>query len=266
MACSLEFAEEHRSVGVGQGIHSSTVSYRVTYSVRMPLIVIIPWRPQPSRVAAFDAVVAWYRSHFDDVEIRTIDSPDELFNLSQCRNLGIDSISDPDQVVIINDADTIPQFAALQAAMSAAASSGLVHLPYTSYNWLGGTGTAQFFEGRALEDCDYELVRGACSGVYVTTPSTWWKHGGQDETFRGWGFEDAAWYVAHETLLGAPPHRHEGTVFALHHVTQLREGPGYDANARHMERYREAASDREKMAQLVFTESTASRARILPGD
>lgn len=231
----------------------------------MPLTVLIPWRPQPSRVAAFDAVVGWYRDHFADVDIRTIDSDDELFNLSQCRNLGIDSISDPGQVVVINDADTIPQLEPLLEAIAAAATSGLVHLPYTTYNWLGAPGTAQFFDGRPVAECDHVLVRGACSGVYVTTPSTWWNHGGQDETFRGWGFEDAAWYVAHETLLGSAPRRHEGYVYALHHVTQLREGPGYDANARHMERYRDAAADREKMAQLVFAESTASRARTLPG-
>ena len=217
----------------------------------MPLIVIIPWRPQPSRVAAFDAVVAWYRSHFDDVEIRTIDSPDELFNLSQCRNLGIDSISDPDQVVIINDADTIPQLAALQAAMSAAASSGLVHLPYDEYHWLGASGTAQYAAGSALDDCDFELVRGACSGVYVTTPETWWAHGGQDERFRGWGFEDAAWYLAHETLLGEAPRRHHGRVYALHHTAEVREGPQYDANAALMERYREAAVSPDAMRALV---------------
>lgn len=225
----------------------------------MPLTVVIPWRPQPSRVAAFDAVVAWYRSNFDEVEIRTIDSTDEVFNLSQCRNLGIESITDPNEVVIINDADTIPEIGPLQEAISAAATDGLVHLPYDTYNWLGSAGTQQFFDGTPLPDCDHELVKGACSGVYVTTPATWRSHGGQDETFRGWGFEDAAWYLAHETLLGDPPQRHAGFVFALHHVPQLREGPGYDANAAHMQNYRDASASREAMVKLVFDGSTAAR-------
>ncbi|MET0163226.1 MAG: hypothetical protein ABW204_11275, partial [Microbacteriaceae bacterium] len=99
--------------------------------------------------------------------------------------------------------------------------------------------------------CSFELVRGACSGVYVATPETWAAHGGQDERFRGWGFEDAAWYLAHETLLGEPPVRHPGRVYALHHVAEQRAGVQYDANAERMERYRAAAGDRAAMARLV---------------
>lgn len=219
----------------------------------LPLTVIIPWRPQASRVSAFDAVVDWYRSSIPGVDIVTVDSDEQIFNLSRCRNLGVARIEERERVVVINDADTIPQLAALTEAVTAAATSGLVHLPYTDYHWLGAAGTAQYADGMPLEDCDYELVRGACSGVYVTTPDSWFSHGGQDERFRGWGFEDAAWHLAHETLLGEPPRRHPGSVFALHHEPQLREGPQYDANANLMELYRSAASDPDAMRSLVFT-------------
>jgi len=226
--------------------------------------VLIPWRPQPSRLAAIDAVVDWYVQNFGDVDIRTIDSDDELFNLARCRNLGIDSIEDAGEVVVINDADTIPQLEPLLEAIAAAATSGLVHLPYTRYHWLGTHGTAQFTAGTALDECDYELVNGACSGVYVTTPQSWWSHGGQDERFRGWGFEDAAWYVAHETLLHEVPRRHAGVVYALHHAAQAREGEQYDANAALMEQYHEARSSRDAMRQLVEADATAEKARRLP--
>lgn len=225
------------------------------------LTVLIPWRPQPTRIAAFDAVTDWYRKNFGEVDIRTVDSDDDVFNLARCRNHAIASVSDPDEVVIINDADTIPQRSALREAIAAASDSGLVHLPYTEYHWLGGTGTAQYAAGVGLDDCDFELVRGACSGVYVTTPATWAEHGGQDERFRGWGFEDAAWYVAHETLLGEAPRRHGGRVYALNHEAQVREGPQYDANAGLMADYRAASSSSGAMRQLV----SASKARLLPG-
>lgn len=218
----------------------------------LPLTVIIPWRPQASRVSAFDAVVDWYRSSIPGVDIVTVDSDEEIFNLSRCRNLGVARIEERDRVVVINDADTIPQLATLTDAVAAAATSGLVHLPYTDYHWLGAAGTAQYVDGTPLEDCDFELVRGACSGVYVTTPDSWFSHGGQDERFRGWGFEDAAWHLAHEALLGEPPRRHRGSVFALHHEPQLREGPQYDANANLMELYRSAASNPDAMRSLVF--------------
>ena len=215
------------------------------------LSVVIPWRPQPTRIPAFETIVAWYRDNLPEAVIRTVDSPDPVFNLSQCRNLGIAATADPNEAVILNDADTIPELEPLLAAIAAAPTSGLVHLPYTEYHWLGEPGSAQFAAGTALADCDFELVRGACSGVFVTTAATWQEHGGQDERFRGWGFEDKAWLLAHETLLGAPPVRHPGSVYALHHTAELREGPHYDANAALMERYSAAAGDAASMRALV---------------
>jgi len=216
------------------------------------LSVLVPWRPQPSRIEAFEALKAWYARHLPEAVIRTFDSDDELFNLSACRNIAISSIDDENEVVVINDADTVPELAPLREAIADAATSNLVHLPYDRYHWLGREGTAQFLAGAEPADCAYELVIGARSGVYVTTPKTWWSHGGQDERFRGWGFEDAAWYVAHETLLGEAPRRHPGAVYALHHETQLREGPQYDRNAQLMDRYTASSDSREAMAQLVF--------------
>lgn len=223
-------------------------------------VVVIPWRPQPSRLAALDAVTAWYRENLPGADIRLVDCVDDVFNLSQARNLGVASVGDPDDVVVIGDADTLPERDPLLAAIEGAAVSGRVHLPYDEYRWLGASGTAQFTAGAPLDECDFELVRGACSGVYVTTCRTWVSHGGQDERFRGWGFEDAAWYVAHSTILGEPPRREAGRVFALHHVAQPREGEQYNANAALMERYRAASGDSAAMLEL-----TASNARTLPG-
>ncbi|QIG38746.1 hypothetical protein G5T42_03965 [Microbacterium sp. 4R-513] len=199
---------------------------------------------------AFEFVQEWYSRFLPDFALRTIDTDDDIFSLAACRNRGIAS-ADPDQVVVVADADTVPEPTALREAVSAARTSGRVHLPYTEYRWLGRTGDAQLRSGLAAEECDHELVVGACSGVYVTTPRTWARHGGQDERFRGWGFEDAAWYIAHETLLGAPPVRHEGRVYALHHQGEVRAGTQYDANAALMERYRSAGGDVLAMSQLV---------------
>ena len=221
------------------------------------LTVLVPWRPQPSRLDAFAALTAWYGRHLPEAVIRTTDTDDELFNLSACRNRAISTVHDENEVVIINDADTVPQLEPLLAAVEAARTSGLVHLPYDRYHWLGASGTAQFLAGIEPENCDYELVIGARSGVYVTTPKTWWSHGGQDERFRGWGYEDAAWYVAHETLLGETPRRHAGAVYALHHETQLREGEQYDKNAALMGRYTASMASRDAMSQLVFGENAS---------
>ncbi len=226
--------------------------------------VIIPWRPTPSRQQAFDLVSTWYRTELPEANLVTVDSDDELFNLARCRNLGVASTHGDNEVVVISDADTFPEARALHEAIAEASTSGLVHLPYDEYHWLGPTGTDELLSGVPAAECDFELVRGACSGVYVTTAATWWSHGGQDERFRGWGFEDAAWYLAHTTLLGVAPRRHRGRVFALHHQTQLREGEQYDRNADLAARYREAAGDLVQMVQLV-DEASAANARSLPG-
>lgn len=212
--------------------------------------IVIPWRPAPSRLDAFARVVTWYRTQFPEVELRTVDTGDDPFVLAACRNLAIAEAA-PDEVVVIGDADTLPEVEPLRAAIHAARTSDRVQLPYTEYRWLGRGGSAQYADGVPLDQCEHELVVGACSGVYVATPRTWARHGGQDERFRGWGFEDAAWYLAHETLTGAPPERHPGRVYALYHVGETRAGTHYDANEARMERYRAAAGDPAAMAQLV---------------
>jgi hypothetical protein len=202
--------------------------------------VIIPWRAQPSRLEAYAAVTAWYREFLPEARILPVDSGDQPFILARCRNLGTSTL-EPDEPVIIADADTLPERAALISALSSL-GDGVTHLPYTEYRWLGPEGTAQFFAGTPLAECDYTVVHGACSGVYVSTPRTWAAHAGQDEGFRGWGFEDSAWLIAHRMLLGAEPARHEGRVYALQHETQLREGEQYEANAARMQRYRDTAA------------------------
>ncbi|WP_243074285.1 hypothetical protein [Microbacterium sp. SS28] len=213
--------------------------------------VVIPWRPAPSRIDAFERVVGWYRDNLPEAPLETIDTGDTPFVLAACRNAAMRSAG-PEEVVVIGDADTIPEREPLVAAIRSAATSDLVQLPYDEYRWLGRSGSADYAAGTPLEHCAVEqVVHGACSGVYVATPRVWESHGGQDEGFRGWGFEDAAWLLAHTTLLGAPPQRHHGRVYALYHVGEKREGEGYEANAARMERYRAAAGDAQAMAQLV---------------
>ena len=216
-----------------------------------PARIVIPWRPAPSRLDAFERVTAWYRATLPQLPLKTVDTGDIPFVLAACRNMAMREAA-ADEVVVVGDADTIPEREPLIAAIRAAAESPYVHLPYDEYRWLGRTGSAEHAAGVPLEDCTVEqYVDGACSGVYVATPRAWASHGGQDERFRGWGFEDAAWYLAHSTLLGRRPVRHRGRVYALHHIGEVRAGAAYDANAERMDNYRTAAGDPWAMARLV---------------
>lgn len=222
------------------------------------ILVAIPWRPQPDRVYAHDLVLQRYRELLPEARIRDVDTDHKPFCLAACRNRGVRlaELGNYD-VVVLGDADTLPEREPLLGAIEGAQTSGLVHLPYTEYRSLGATGTGQRRAGTPLQDCDHLAVDGACSGVYVTTPTTWRAHGGQDERHLGWGAEDASWWCAHTTLLGAEPARHEGRVYALGHESQVKEGPQYTANFALCYRYHQAQCDPTAMRALIAEQGNA---------
>lgn len=214
--------------------------------------VIIPWREQPDRKYCFDILYKWYQDNLPMAKIYTVDDKKQPFCLSGCRNLGV-KIAQEDgfDVVVINDADTVPEIDPLLTAIESAFHYPYVYLPYTEYHSLTSIGTIDYLNGKSLKECRYLRVPGACSGVYVTSPPTWWSHYGQDERFRGWGFEDAAWWNAHTTLLGKEPQRVDGNVYAFHHSSQEKSGPNYVNNATLCAHYHNAQSDIEQMKLLA---------------
>lgn len=216
------------------------------------VLVAIPWRPQPDRVYAHDLTTARYRYLLPDADIVNVDTDHEPFCLAGCRNEGVRlAETGGHDVVVLADADTLPEHGPLTAAIEAAATDTRVHLPYNEYWSLRRDGTQQYRAGVPLDHCRHLVVDGACSGVYVTTPATWWSHGGQDERFLGWGGEDAAWYSAHTTLLGASPVRWVGRVYALHHESAVKEGDQYRGNFALVYRYHQADGDPDAMRGIV---------------
>jgi hypothetical protein len=218
----------------------------------MRVLVAIPWRPQPHREYAHDLTVKRYRELLPDAEIVDVDTSHESFCLAGCRNLGVNlaQIGGHD-VVVLADADTLPEKEPLHGAIDAALTSGLVHLPYTQYRSLRADGTRQYLSGWELQNCNHLVVPNACSGVYVTTPATWWSHGGQDEKFRSWSPEDVAWFISHKTLLGAEPIRHIGRVYALHHDSPVKEGDDFDEGYARIYRYMQADGDEDAIRALI---------------
>ncbi|SET48890.1 hypothetical protein [Nonomuraea wenchangensis] len=216
------------------------------------VLVVIPWRPQPSRVLAHRLTVARYRELLPGVEIVDVDTGHEPFCLAACRNRGVRLAEESGaDVVVLGDADTLPEREPLLAAVEGAAVSGRVHLPYTEYRSLRADGTAQYRRGAPLDRCNHLVVPAATSGVYVTSLETWWACGGQDERFLGWAPEDVAWLISHRTLLGAEPVRHEGRVYALHHQSAAKTGPAYEQAVALYQRYMDAAGDGAAIRALI---------------
>ena len=61
-------------------------------------------------------VVAWWRANLPEAEIVPVDTDDVPFALARCRNVGLAARPD-DEVVVVADADTLPQVGPLREAV-----------------------------------------------------------------------------------------------------------------------------------------------------
>jgi hypothetical protein len=219
---------------------------------------VIPWRPgRPDRSAHHVTVRRHLREVLPHAVHMDADSGHPKFSRAGSRNHGVRLAAESGcDVVVLCDADTLVEREPLLDAVEAC-QDGVMHLPYTRYRSLTRTGLAQYEAGTALLDCDVDHDHeGATGGVIVIRVDAWWRAGGMDERFQGWGHEDAAFRLAADTLLG-PTVRHPG---AIHHLWHAREwnlgSPEFRANAAHMERYTEAGGDQDAMLALVESART----------
>lgn len=203
-------------------------------TLSLPLVRVgIPWRESPDRIPAFERTKSWYERHGLTVFAADEKRPQLHFNIAAARNHLVKTVIPRSDVYILSDADTIPEWAPLKEAVLAVAhGSPYVHLPYNLYRHEGTDG----------------FVEGACSGVLVFSYETWAALAGQDEQFRGWGFEDTAFALAHETLLG-PLQRHKGVATAASHIPARRDRTS--VNRRRWTYYRAAYGDPVQMRALV---------------
>jgi hypothetical protein len=212
------------------------------------IAVVFPWRPQPARVRAFKFVWEWWERHYPDAVKATVDSEHQPFNLAACRNLAVRWAEERDcQVVVIPDADSVPAGTdAVNTAISEAPSGGL-HLPFTAQRYLNEAETLGLFD-RQPPPTDGHHGNGA---LYVVTPDEWWRCGGQDERFSGWGGEDDQIIAAAETLIGLK--RHWGTVWSLWHADEFRDigSERHRPNAELAHRYWAALGKRDEMLALI---------------
>lgn len=219
----------------------------------MRVACVIPWRGgKPDRERHHETVRAHLREILPDAVHLDVDSGHEPFSRAGSRNLGVRLAQEAEcDVVVICDADTLVERGPLAEAIDAA-HDGVLHLPYTRYRSLTKRGLAQFNAGWDLLECevdhDHEWATG---GVLVIQPDRWWQAGGMDEAMVGWGFEDTAYRVAADTLLG-PTVRHAGVITHLWHRGEWRLGsPQYNANAQRMARYTAAAGDPDAVRAVV---------------
>lgn len=224
--------------------------FKSTFS-NMKIAITIPWRSTKEREYPKKVVEDWYKLKFPEHHICFVDNKEYVdFNRAATRNLCVKNHLDYD-VIIINDADTIPDYKGLTNAIEHCQYSGRVHLPYDKYYSLTEKGVEEFKEGKRINFCESKIIHNAISGVLVLSPDTWEKHNGQDENFLGWGFEDAAWYMAHTTLIGKPVN-HFGSIYSFPQKGNKKNTDQYYENGKRVFFYEQSKGNYIDMYNLVF--------------
>jgi hypothetical protein len=225
----------------------------------MTVAFVVPWRPgTPERNAHHEHVCDHLRQQLPDAVHLNADSGHTPFSRAGSRNEGVrQAEATGATVIVLCDADTLPETEPLHAAITAA-TDGRLHLPYTWYRGLSQDGTRAYLNGTPAADCPTDWAHEwATGGVLVIQPGAWWQAGGMDEIFRSWGMEDTAFRVAADTLLG-PTVKHPGVITHLWHPLESGLGtPQHIANGQRMERYKAAAGNPDAIRALLAERTSA---------
>lgn len=214
----------------------------------MEVVVLVPRRPDPWR----DRLWRYVRAHL----ARTVDwevvegvSEDGPFNRSAAINA---AARRPWRVAVILDADTVVDGPRLRAGVDAA-RQGLLVVPHDRFRSLTKRATNEVLRGGLQpEEAPVRWIRAETKSSCLCIGRELWEEvGGFDERFRGWGFEDAAFYAACRQLAGVQ--RLAGPVHHLWHPRSSEKdprSPDYICNRELAEGYK-GAQGRAAMKALL---------------
>ena len=219
----------------------------------LPVVVVVPWRDSGDEDRR--RTMEWTKTRWESYGYPVIlsGSDDGPFNLSQARNRGVDRAHA--RVVIVADSDVmVGRDTAAEAVRLAVTEPWVVPHGFVHRLSKQSTDKVMATEGELPPPAGtirqpYQGVAGG--GLIVLTPGQYWRAGGFDEHFRGWGAEDDSFGAAASTLLGRP-YRMDGPLWHLYHPPGLRQkDPNYPENRARFELYKAAVGDRPRMSELV---------------
>lgn len=219
------------------------------------LSILIPFRSLHStRKRNLDYVTKFYKSIFPDAEYVICDDDDPKdFNRGRALINGI-KVATGD-TFILADADYIVPENSLLDAVLLSSISGFV-VPYSEVAYLSQSGTVGFLKHGLFDkfrkgDVERNWQQKVVGGVNVVTRSNYFAAGGFDPKHKGWGFEDASFSMAMETLV-APVRWVEGPAVHLWHpASRNPRSPNFHPSWDHCKEYEKAKGNKEMMLQLV---------------
>lgn len=185
-------------------------------------MLAIPFRDDSdnTRLPAFQVVRERLATFYDFKHVLVVDSGHVPFNRAATRNLAVKQAEAMSaDVIVLCDADSIPEKKPLGDAILDSYTDGLLHYPFNQVWEMTAKAIYLVKVGKSLDllknraFCRYGPSQG---GIWICRPDTWWAAGGQDPRLSGWGCEDRAMVASSNTLIGSPKH-HEGVLMCLYH-------------------------------------------------
>lgn len=159
----------------------------------------------------FGWVLKWWRANFPEAQVCMGRNFDEPFHRGRARNDA--ALNARRDVLVIADADTIPDAAAVAAAVQAVtdreapwvlpyAENSYFNLSESSTQWVLGCNPATTTIPAPTNPEAFEHQITSWAGCLVVPRVAFEAVGGYDERFTGWGYEDNAFRIALDTIVG----------------------------------------------------------------
>ena len=181
--------------------------------------ICIPWRAQPSRLAAFDVTTRMYAELYPDVKVYLGDQlKAERFNISAARNSACEAaIADGCGVLIVSDADILPDRDCIDQGVQMVLSGEHLVIGYKIARYLSEPATLDVLNGRDFDEADLEKSGAWVGGLVILSKDCFEALNGWDERFISWGQEDDAFASAYTCIYKKSPARVDGTLYTLYH-------------------------------------------------
>lgn len=232
--------------------------------------ILIPWRTDDGpRAECHRFVRAWWHEHFPEWPICYGDSASPDFHRAEARNNARAVAPDATRVLIVADADTVPNSFAIKMAVSIVRGNPQRWvLPYRIYynlneaatRWILDRCTPAFELPDPIEgQWDHEL-HDSVGGCHVLSADAWDSIGGYPTSIRTWGYEDRIWEMILNVMVSGAE-RLEGIVQHLHHPAPEEEcfgNPEIEWNRRIAREFQRARTPR-LMRSLLATHGVHPR-------
>lgn len=169
--------------------------------------VAIPFtsHSEPRRYVILNWIARWWDYQFSTAEVRIGMNEDLPMNRSAARNEAVKSVTS--EYVIIADGDTFFDPEGIIAGLMALEDGASWVLPYGDHSYYN---LNREFSDKVLDspvsdtfpDLEFDHQLMSWAGAIMMRTADYWKVGGYDERFKGWGHEDVAFRVKADHELG----------------------------------------------------------------